>query len=322
MTRFKSLAVMAGTIIFAFPIQAAADDTAHQKAVLVTGASSGIGLKVTEYLADRGFYVYAGARKGKDLERLDAMDNVSSVRLDVTKQDEIDAAVVFVTAEGRGLFGIVNNAGVGAFDRMSQMKDGDILWIHNVNVMGPHRINKAFVPMLIESGGRTAIIGSISGFLTSRISGAYSMSKFAVEAYTESLAADLAESGVTVGIVDPGGYKSRFREKVAMRNITGSDDLDQEVTEEERGEIQAMKERNDQLKEPDEVAAAVVHFLTSDSPRLRYMVVPGKESADRTIRTAIRRAVQLNADQPYELSRDELVAVLDELLAEENSIEE
>jgi NAD(P)-dependent dehydrogenase (short-subunit alcohol dehydrogenase family) len=316
MIRTPSLVVIAAAIFFALPLQSFADE---QKAVLVTGASSGIGLKVTEFLSDRGFYVYAGGRKPADLERLDAMDNVSSVRLDVTKQAEIDAAVEFVKAEGRGLFGVINNAGVGTFSRMSEMADEDILWIHDVNVMGPHRVNKAFVPMLKESGGRTAIIGSISGYLTGPQSGAYSMSKFATEAYTESLSADLADSGVVVGTIDPGGYRSKIREKVAMYLLTGSDNLDQEVSDEQKAQILAAKEDNDKLKEPDEVAEAVVHFLSSDSPRLRYMVTPDKSSADLTIRTTLWRAVQLNADQPYELSRDELVALVDELLAEEDA---
>ena len=319
MTRYKLLAVFAALILFVIPEHVFADETATQKAVLVTGASSGIGLKVTEYLADRGFHVYAGARKDKDLERLDAMENVSSVRLDVTKQDEIDAAVKFVASEGRGLFGIVNNAGVATLGRMSEMKDEDILWIHDINVMGPHRVNKAFIPMLIESKGRTAIIGSISGYVTGATSGAYSMSKFAVEAYTESLAADLEESGVRVGIVDPGAYKSRIREKVAMYLITSSDDLDQKVSEEQKTEIQTAKENNDQLKEPDEVAEAVVHFLTSESPKLRYMVAPRQPAADIAIRTSLGRVVQLNADQPFEFTRDELVAILDELLAGEST---
>ncbi len=318
MIRFKLLAVLLTATFLVFPAHLLADDTATQKAVLVTGASSGIGLKITEYLADRDFHVYAGARKDADLQRLNAMKNVSSVRLDVTKQDEIDAAVKFVASEGRGLFGVVNNAGVAAIGRMSEMKDEDILWIHDINVMGPHRVNKAFLPMLIESKGRTAIIGSISGYVTGATSGAYSMSKFAVEAYTESLAADLEESAVRVGIVDPGGYKSRIREKVVMYSITSSDDLGQQVSKEREAEIQAAKENNDQLKEPDEVAEAVVHFLTSDAPKLRYMVAPQKGAADITIRTTLGRVVQLNADQPYEFTRDELVAILDELLSEDS----
>ena len=79
-----------------------------QKAVLVTGASSGIGRTITELLASRGYFVYAGARKEEDLRDLNEIENVQSVRLDVTKQDEIDAAVNEVVQAGRGLYGLVN----------------------------------------------------------------------------------------------------------------------------------------------------------------------------------------------------------------------
>ena len=305
----KTLIILV-VVIFGFTEVAAE----NKKAVLVTGASSGIGLKITEYLVKNGFYVYAGARKDKDLKRLDEMLNISSVRLDVTVQTDIDEAVKFVSNQGRGLFGIVNNAGVGVFSSMSQVPDKDILWIHDVNVMGPHRVNRAFLPLLKESSGRTSIIGSISGYLTSATGGAYSMSKFAVEAYTESLAADVKKSGVQVGIIDPGGYKSKFREKAKMLELTGSSSLDQKLTDEQRSQLDSAKERNDKLKEPDEVAAAIIHFMTNKKPKLRYMVVPTKEAAEITIRTALSRAVQLNADQPYQYSREELIAILDELL--------
>jgi NAD(P)-dependent dehydrogenase (short-subunit alcohol dehydrogenase family) len=287
-----------------------------QKAVLVTGASSGIGLKVTEHLIKQGFYVYAGARKEEDLKRLDAMKNTSSVRLDVTVQSDIDAAVKFVEKQNRGLFGIVNNAGVGVFGKMSEVPDKDILWIHDVNVMGPHRVNRAFIPLLKESKGRTTIIGSISGYITGAQSGAYSMSKFAVEAYTESLAADLKDSGIHVGIVDPGGYRSKIREKVTMFQLTGSYELNQKLTEEQQKALDGAIERNSKLKEPDEVAEAVMHLMMNDKPKLRYMVAPTKDAALATVKTTLGRVVQLNDDQQFELTRDELVAILDELLKE------
>lgn len=85
---------------------------AKQKAVLVTGGSSGIGLAITQLLSKNGLYVYATARKDEDVKRLDAMDNVSGLPLDVNRQAEIDAAVKFVEAQGRGLYGS-DNAGAG-----------------------------------------------------------------------------------------------------------------------------------------------------------------------------------------------------------------
>ena len=292
-----------------------AGDQSSQKAVLVTGASSGIGLKITEHLSSNGYYVYAGARKAADLKRLDAMDNVSSVRLDVTVQDEIDAAVEFVKAQGRGLYGVVNNAGVGAGERTSEASVELIAWLHDVNVLGPVRINKAFLPMLEESGGRTVAIGSISGHAAdSGTNGAYAMSKFAIEAYTDSLAIDLAETGVAVGIIDPGGFKTPIFRKDALRKMTGSYDLNQDLSKEQQEELEARTGWVDTLQEPDAVADAVMHFMTDESPRLRYMVTLIENQADRGIRALMTRMLQLNANQPFELSRDELVAMLDELL--------
>ncbi len=185
-----------------FPLVVLADDGAAQKAVLVTGASSGIGLKITEKLASNGFHVYAGARKAADLERLDAMENVSSIRLDVTVQEEIDAAVEFVKDQGRGLFGVVNNAGVGSISSLATGPESDMDFIFGVNVYGPYRINKAFLPFLDESDGRTTTIGSVSGFIA-RKAGIYSMSKFAVEAYTDSLALEIAGTESTSASLNP-----------------------------------------------------------------------------------------------------------------------
>lgn len=309
-----ALLTFAVTAVIASP-SACADENERQEAVLVTGASSGIGLLTTQYLAERGFHVYAGARKDADLKRLDAMDNVLAVRLDVTKESDIDATVDLVRRQGRGLFGIVNNAGVAAVGTLETVPDEDVLWMHDVNVMGPLRINRAFLPLLKKSKGRTLTIGSLSGYVTSPSGGAYSMSKFAVEAYTDTLASELSKSGVFVGVVDPGPYRSRGREKVVMDMLTGNPDLEQELTAEQEAIYQNVKEANDELKEPHEVAEAVVHFLTSDSPRLRYMVAPDEATADVSIRAALQRVVQLNADQPFELSRDELIGVLDQILA-------
>ncbi len=288
----------------------------EQQAVLVTGASSGIGLRIAEVLADNGFYVYAGARKPEDLERLDAMENVSSVRLDVTKQDEIDAAVDFVKSQGRGLWGIVNNAGVVVSSSLSEGPLSEVEWTFDVNVYGPIRINIAFLPLVKESKGRTTTISSIAGFSRGG-SGSYSMSKFAIEGYTDTLANELRDSGVQVSAVEPGGYKSKIRETRVKRLFARADAGEIELSEDEREQLTASLARNEQLKEPYEVAEAVLEFMTTDSPKRRYLVTPNAGQAHRTVRTAIDRALELNEDQIYTLDRDELVAMLDELLAEQ-----
>ncbi len=294
---------------------APAEDSGAQRAVLVTGASSGIGKKVTERLAAKGHFVYAGARKDSDLAALDAMDNVKGVRLDVTRQSDIDQAVELIRREGRGLYGIVNNAGVAVVSPMNEIPEEDIDFVFDVNIYGPYRINKAFAPMLAEAGGRTTTIGSISGFVSGPGFGTYSMSKFAVEAYTDALAAEMEDAGVHVSVVEPGSYKSRIRAKATMHALGKGYEEGPVASDEEKERLAQAEERNAALKEPDEVAEAVLHALFADEPKRRYMVTPDEEQAEITIRTALGRVVQLNADQPYEYSRDELVAILDELLA-------
>ena len=309
MKRIPLTAIFAAFVAIVFSAAAMAE----QNAVLVTGASTGIGLKITEKLSGNGFYVYAGARKAADLERLEAMDNVSSVRLDVTVQDDIDAAVEFVHKQGRGLYGVVNNAGIGSFSSLATGPESDIDFTFNVNVYGPYRVNKAFLPLLDASDGRTTIIGSIAGFIAGR-SGIYSMSKFAVEAYTDSLAREIADTGVHVSIVEPGGFKSNFGITRAARALAAAEKGDIELTGAQRERYENMATRNATRKEPDEVADAVLDLLSSDSPKRRYMVTPNEGQARATIEAALRRVVQLNQDQPYSYDRDALVALLDELL--------
>ena len=295
---------------------AVAQDPAKIKAVLVTGASSGIGLAITQYLANHGFYVYAGARKDEDLKRLNTIKNVSSVRLDVTKQADVDAAVQFVTAQGRGLFGVINNAGVASLGDLTQTSDQDVLWQYDINVMGPLRVNRAFFPLLKQSKGRTAIIGSLSAFLAGPGGGGYGMSKAAAEIYTETLALELAQD-VKVAIIDPGAFKSRGREKVAMKMLTGKPDLDQQLTAEQMKVFAGVQADEAKKDDPTPVAEQTFRFLTSDQPRLHYMAANNEQVAHLIIRTLFDRTLQLNASQTvYALSRDQLVKMIDDVLVQ------
>ena len=280
---------------------------AEQQAVLVTGASSGIGRKITEDLASRGYFVYAGARKAEDLAALNEIDNVQSIRLDVTVEEDIRNAVKTVTEAGRGLHGLVNNAGVGFVGDATKMSLDDLTFTMEVNVYGPYRITKAFAPLIIESAGRITTIGSISGILSSRRLASYSMSKHAIEAYTDSLAAEMSEHGVDVSVVEPGNYQSRIRFKVLEHA------RDNGASEEELASLRTWAETDH--KEPDEVAWAVHHALFAENPKRRYMVVPNANEADLTIRQIMKEMVELNHAQPYTYDRDTLIEMLDDAMS-------
>ncbi len=293
----------------------AAQETEDVRAVLITGTSSGIGLRMTEVLSENGFFVYAGARKAEDLARLDAMENVRSVRLDVTIQSEIDAAVELIRAEGRGLFGLINNAGVATMAPLIEMSEADMDFQLDVNLFGPYRVTKAFADLIIESTGRILTVGSIAGILSGPFNGAYSMSKHGVEAYADALAAELERFDVAVGVVEPGNYKSQIVASMVRRMEETGYSAEHSRYGSMLDLIRGPLDRS-QYDEPDEVALAALDFLTSDSPKRRYMVVPNQFEAEITIRQVLRELVQLNEGHAYSYDRDELVQMLDQALGE------
>ncbi|HET7757794.1 MAG TPA: SDR family NAD(P)-dependent oxidoreductase [Steroidobacteraceae bacterium] len=277
------------------------------RAVLVTGASSGIGRKVTERLAAGGYFVYATARKPEDLKALGAMKNVQALRLDVTQPADIAAAVETIGKAGRGLYGLVNNAGVATVGSVANMSFDEFDLVMKVNAYGPVEMIRAFEPLLIERQGRIVNIGSISGILASQNLTAYAMSKHAVEALTDSLAAQLEPQGVRVSVIEPGNYNSNI-----ARNALERIGADSGATHSPGYKLQADRS---QYKEPDEVAAAVEQALSDPHPKRRYMVVPNQTEAEITIRKQIEQLVQLNEGQPYSYDRAALIRMLDEGLA-------
>ncbi|MEZ4415742.1 MAG: SDR family NAD(P)-dependent oxidoreductase [Gemmatimonadota bacterium] len=291
--------------------QPPAEATRRAPAVLVTGASSGIGLRTTELLSQNGFHVYAGARDPADLERLDAMTNVTSVRLDVTVPAEIDAAADRIRREGRGLFGLINNAGVAVMGPLIETSEADLAFQLDVNLLGPYRVTRAVADLLIESGGRILNVSSIAGIVSGPFNGAYSMSKHGIEAYTDALSAELARFGITVGAVEPGNYKSQIVASMVERMERTGYSAEGSRYGSMRDLIAGPLDRS-QYPEPNAVAEAALHFFTSPAPKHRYMVVPNQGEAELTIRQALLELVQLNEAHPFSYTRDELVQMLDD----------
>jgi len=304
--------VLAAVVVFAAPHTVVADD---QQSILVTGASTGIGRHLTETLAESGYHVYAGARKDKDLAALDAMDNVTAVKLDVTKQDQVDAVVEIIKAKGTGLYGLINNAGVGGGDKVIETPVEDQTFVYSVNVEGVYRTTQAFAPFIIEEKGRIITTGSIAGTLSWPGGSAYSGSKHWIEAFTDALAGEMGPHGVSVSVVEPGNYKSNIRRSSMSRAFEQVKATDGEVTEEMEKAYEATAKRELSYKEPDEVSEAFMHALFDDDPLRRYMVVPNAGEQERTIRKKVNELVQLNQWGPYGYSRDELVGLLDTALS-------
>ncbi|MEM7704577.1 MAG: SDR family NAD(P)-dependent oxidoreductase [Pseudomonadota bacterium] len=291
-----------------------------RKTVLVTGASSGIGRQIALTLAENGFFVFAGARKAGDIAELSELENIQGVRLDVTIQSDIDAAVETVQQHGQGLFGLVNNAGVFIYDPLIEVSEKDMRFVLDVNVLGPYRVTKAFAPLLMESKGRISTIGSISGVTSGRLMGPYGMSKHAIESFTDSLAAEMAKLDVAVSVIEPGNFRSDIMKNMKQRSDDQSSDAPESLFDAEISRFAGFTQtdRSRHLA-PTPVALATLDFLSAEQPKRRYLVAPNAREAEFAIRSALKRVAELNHDQPYSQSREALITTLDELMTELSS---
>lgn len=296
---------------------AAGDPVDGQKAVLITGATTGIGRMTAERLAAAGYFVYAGARKDADMKELNKIKNIMAVRIDVTRQAQIDEAVRLVKEQGRGLWGLVNNAGVFVQKPIIVATEADLQFVYDVNVFGVFRVTKAFAPMIMASKGRIVNISSISGVLSVGTAGIYAGSKHALEAMTDSLAEELQGLGVHVSAVNPGDFASDLGLTHCKRLLQDKGD-DWGYFEDRRQEI--LDGCREKLKPgfknagtpPDAVARAIEQALFEEHPRGRYLVA-SQGGAGETIAWAIREMLALNLGHEQSYTRDEIVQFIDAL---------
>lgn len=312
----RNLLVVLLALLVVFPISAHSDDHG-KKAVLITGATSGIGRAAAELLAEQGYFVYAGARKDADMAELNAIDNIMSVRLDVTKQDQIDAAVALIEDEGRGLWGVVNNAGVNVVAPLVAANEDEFQFLFDVNVFGVYRVTKAFAPLVVASKGRIINISSISGILSGPGYGMYAASKHAVEAMTDALATEMAPLGVHVAAVNPGNFASEIGLTRCKRRIANADKEDWGLWEERRQSLLESCEKRLEAgitgegTPPLAVAKTISRALFEESPRYRYMIVPEQREAGLTVAAGMIELLQFNGAHEHSYGQEEMRNLVD-----------
>ena len=266
-------------------------EEAPRSAVLLTGASSGIGRATVLRLARRGGLVFAGVRRREDGDALvrDAGPNVRPVILEVTSEISIAAARAQLEAQpGLQLDGIVNNAGIAVAAPLEILPLPELRRQFEVNFFGAIAVTQAFLPLLRRTRGRVVNVSSIQGKFAAPFVGAYAASKFALEGASDALRLELRPFGVRVILIEPGAVKtpiwSRSSEAslAMLAGLPSGARLAYEGMIEKVTRVAAMIER--QGTEPERVAAVIEHALFALRPRARYLV-----GTDARIRLAITR---------------------------------
>ncbi|MGH8555590.1 MAG: SDR family NAD(P)-dependent oxidoreductase, partial [Gammaproteobacteria bacterium] len=187
----------------------ASDPTA--KWILITGASSGIGLCAARELRARGYRVIATARKLDDVDSLGAQ-GFNAVRLDLSDSASIRAAVAAVVEQTEGhLYALFNNAGFGQIGPLEDLSRAALRAQFEVNLFGIHEITALILPLMRAQGyGRIIQTSSLLGLIALRYRGAYNASKYALEAWSDTLRLELSGTGIHVVLIEPGPITSRF----------------------------------------------------------------------------------------------------------------
>jgi NAD(P)-dependent dehydrogenase (short-subunit alcohol dehydrogenase family) len=253
----------------------------YNKTIVITGTSTGIGKACALYLDKMGFKVYAGVRKqadGDNLKKGDS-DRLVPIILDVTDENSISKAAGIIEKEtGGNLFGLINNAGIGRGGALEVTPVAEIRKLMAVNVIGLMAVTQAFIPMLRKGKGRIINIGSTSSLLAFPGASAYSASKFAVRAITDSLRVELKPFGMSVILVAPGAVESEIWEKGNAYKEKLRKTVKPEIARLYAPLIKFGDKLNAELKKIPaiEVAKAVVQALTSSKPKPYYIV--GKDA--------------------------------------------
>src|SRR5918993_3916627 len=251
--------------------------TAAPGLVVVTGASTGIGRATARHLAQAGFYVLAGVRTDAAAETV-AAEGVEPVRIDIADPDQIArlAQRVADDPEGRPLQALVNNAGIAVAAPVEVIPLDEWRRQFEVNLFGHVAVIQALLPALIASRGRIVNVSSIGGLVAGPTYGAYSGSKFALEAVSDALRREVRHLRVEVVLVEPGAIATPIWEK----GLATGQQLAETMTPEQRAryhEINAATARNAQQAArdgvpPEHVARVITTAVTARRPRTRYLV--------------------------------------------------
>lgn len=261
-------------------------------AVLITGASTGIGLDAAGVLAEQGFRVYAGVRSEKAKEelkrRVPGAGAVVPVILDVTLEDTVVAVARFIQEEQLPLVGLVNCAGLSRrlpleLEPMEAVKE-----LYEVNVFGVTRVVQYFLEMLRSSKGRIINIGSVAALLPHRGSSSYSGSKAALEMISDTLRLELAPWEISVSLIEPGYVKTPLAAKSMGDNAPWRqvDPVKRQLYEDWIYNLDGSRQQaHDLAPGPEVTSAAILDALTNPKPKTRYVVANVKHFPAWTLTT-------------------------------------
>jgi NAD(P)-dependent dehydrogenase (short-subunit alcohol dehydrogenase family) len=240
----------------------------HSKVILITGASSGIGLASANLLAQRGHTVFGTSRTPERRQ----IEGFELLQLDVRSDESVSACIQTVIERTGRIDVLVNNAGHGMVGFLEEVTLDDAKAIFETNFFGVLRMVNTVLPIMRTQGsGHIINVSSLAGLIGLPSEGMYAATKFALEGYTETLWYELKRLSIRVSLLEPGDYNTPIVMQSASQTIEDYRTLQPRVIP-----TRAALLRN--APDPTPVARMLAHMVESKSPRLRYQV--GREKWD------------------------------------------
>ncbi|MDP5215887.1 SDR family oxidoreductase [Ruegeria sp. 2205SS24-7] len=247
------------------------------KVILITGASTGLGVSLAVQAAQAGHKVYASMRNldkraGLDAAVAAAGVSVECLQLDVQDDASVAAAMAQVIASEGRIDVLINNAGAGYVRSTEQAEMADVHWVVDVNFTGVLRCTKAALPhMRAARCGHIINIGSVGGLVGQPFNEIYCAAKFAVEGYTEALACYVTPHfGINFTVVEPGGIQTEFANSVLKQVSETGGMLEDEYLPILQSYISGSQARGDTAyQSADEVAEVVIRCMEAETPPIR-----------------------------------------------------
>jgi NAD(P)-dependent dehydrogenase (short-subunit alcohol dehydrogenase family) len=245
----------------------------EKRTILVTGAANGIGLAITEFLAKNGYTVLATDFNETDLQKLSSRENIHTIFLDVTNKESIQKAVEQSLEITDCLDGLVNNAGVFNGGPLLEIPVEELHEIININVLGMIRVTQAFFFMLEKKKGKIINLSSEVGRFAFPFNGPYSISKYAIEAFSDSLRRELMFIGMKVVIIQPGAIATSLPQKTL--DVYGKY-VENSIFKKQLTRVWSILGK-EKYGDPVEVAKTVHNALKRKNPKSRYRVSNNKQ---------------------------------------------
>ncbi len=241
-----------------------------KKVVIVTGASSGIGKTVAEFLQNKGYKVYGLSRNIEPSEKLP-----NTIKTDITSSESVKKAVEEILAKEGEIYALLNIAGFGIAGSVEDTSIAEAKSQLETNFFGTVRMVKEILPIMRkQKKGYIINLSSIGGIVGLPFQAFYSASKFAIEGYTEALRLEVKPFGIKVSLIEPGDFKTNFTKN---RKKTESSLIDKAYTERFLKCLSVMEKDEQNGSDPIEIAKLADKILNTENPKLRYLAGPTAE---------------------------------------------